>query len=87
MVPEQADDLCLDLSLKFENRVHAGSGVGTAVDVVAQEHDGVTSRHLVPNLDENVVQGLTIAVDIADRNGSHVLVAMCMMRSGPTLAL
>jgi hypothetical protein len=41
VVPTQADDIRTHLPLKPENRVDAAFGVGTSVNVVAEEYDGV----------------------------------------------
>jgi hypothetical protein len=75
VVPAKADDLCADFTLKPEDRVYAASGVGAAVNVVAQEHNGVTPTDRMPKLAEEVVQRETIAVDVSNRNGGHVSVA------------
>ena len=71
VVPEQADDLRLDLALNRENRIHTAFGVWTAINVVAQKHNRVTPAALAVNLVENVGEGLTIAVDIPDCNSGH----------------
>ena len=41
VVPTKADDIRTHLPSKSENRVNAAFGIGTSIDVVAEEYDGV----------------------------------------------
>src|SRR4051812_25678392 len=72
VVSPQANDPCADLVLKPEDCVHAAPGVRASVDVVAEQHDGVTTGGLAAKLAEDVVEGREVAVDITDGDCGHV---------------
>jgi hypothetical protein len=72
VVPTQADDSCADFGLKREHRVDTASGIGTSVDVVAEENDGVVIGELGSELAKEVAERSQVAVDVADCNRRHV---------------
>ena len=69
--PDQTNNFRFGLALKSEDRIHASSRVGAAVDVVAKKHDCVAWAALTSNLIEDVVQSGKIAVDVPYRNRGH----------------
>jgi hypothetical protein len=72
VVPDQTNNLSIDLALKSEDRIHASSRVRGAIDVVAKKHERVPRTALTSNLIEDVIQGGKIAVDVPYRDGGHV---------------
>ena len=72
MIAAQADDGSRDLTLKVENRRYASLAVRTPVDVVAEEDDRVPRLDDRSQLIQQIGQGGTIPVHIADGDGGHV---------------
>ena len=71
VVAHQADDPGVGLPPKSEHRVDTAFRVGTAVDVVAKENEGISSCQLAADLPEQVVERGKISVDVADGDGGH----------------
>src|SRR3954469_1593157 len=71
VVAHQADDPGLGLPSESEYRVDTAFRVGTAVDVVAKENEGISSCQLAADLPEQVVERGKISVDVADSDGGH----------------
>src|SRR5262245_25779072 len=72
MIAADAHDLSLSLSTKLENRLHTFPGIGTSVDVIAEEHHGVTVLNLIADLAKQVVKCRKIAVNVADGDSGHI---------------
>jgi hypothetical protein len=52
VIPAEANNVRLYLLLKCDNRVDALLAIGTPVNVVAKEHDGVAVANRAPHLAE-----------------------------------
>lgn len=71
VVAEQANDFRRDAALKLENRIDAAARFATAIDVIAEKHDGVAASALFSNLVEKVGERFEVAMDVADGDGRH----------------
>ena len=71
VIAAKADDAHGRLSPEPEDSLDAAPGIWSAVDIVAEEHDRVLAADDAADLQEQIVEGLQIAVDVADRQRRH----------------
>lgn len=75
MIAQEGDHGERRVALQLENAVDALAGLGAAVDVVAEKNELVAGPELRDDLAEEVVEGLEVAVDVADRDGCQRFVS------------
>jgi hypothetical protein len=72
VIAKQRDHVGRSLGSKPENAVDTPFRIWTTVDVVTQEHNCVLALQLDCKTTQQIVQGFPIAMDVTDRDSSHV---------------
>src|SRR5436190_18717692 len=81
VVPEEPDDGGRSFGAEPENAIDTRAGISAAIDVVAEQDDGVPRLELRLETIQQVVERRAVPVHVPDRNRRHVSPSLRMSLS------